>query len=111
MGVYNGRMIIVHICFVEYRIERAAEDRYRAWIARRQEEVGPFKLYEGTDQPLLFVEVWEAGDEKEAERVKEERCGERSSWRDMAEWVPGGSAKIHAWTFKPVNGPFERTSS
>ncbi|QHT60005.1 hypothetical protein GXP70_08620 [Paenibacillus lycopersici] len=92
------------ICFVEYRIEAAAERRYRDWIAGKQAEFPDFKLYEGTDQPLLFVEVWEAEDGEEAERIKKERCGERSSWLDMADWVPGGSAKIHAWTFKPING-------
>ncbi|NBD26227.1 hypothetical protein [Paenibacillus glycinis] len=89
------------ICFVEYHIEPSAEERYRGWIAPRRTEAG-FKLYEGTDQPLLFVEVWEAMDEEEALNIKKERCGERSSWREMADWVPGGSAKIHAWTFKPV---------
>ncbi|QHW30762.1 hypothetical protein GZH47_07760 [Paenibacillus rhizovicinus] len=96
------------ICFVEYRIDSAAELTYREWIAEKQDEFPGFKLFEGTDQPLLFVEVWEAPNVEEAERIKKERCGERSSWRDMADWVPGGSAKIHAWTFKPINGRAER---
>lgn len=64
-----------------------------------------FLLYEGTDQPLLFVEVWEARDEAHAEDIKEERCSERSSWHAVADWVAGGAAKIHAWTFRPINVP------
>ncbi|MBO7745172.1 hypothetical protein I8J29_13260 [Paenibacillus sp. MWE-103] len=102
----------MYICFVEYRIAPEAEAQYRAWIADKRSEAPGFALYEGTDQPLLFVEVWDAGSLEEAENVKKERCGERSSWRHMADWVPGGAAKIHAWTFKPVtDGRAERNSS
>lgn len=90
------------ICFVEYRIMPEHEEAYRAWIARRSEDPGGFKLYEGTDQPLLFVEVWEAGSVETAEAIKKERCGERSSWRIMSDWIPGGAAKLHAWTFRPA---------
>ena len=99
------------ICFVEYRIEAPFEQQYRRWIAERQEMDRGFKLYEGTDQPLLFVELWETTNEEEAERKKKERCEERSSWHVMADWVHGGSAKIYAWTFKPVGGLEELRSS
>jgi hypothetical protein len=95
----------MHICFVEYRIDAIYEEKYRTWIAEKLAEKNEFRLYEGTDQPLLFVEIWEAEDEKGAEAVKKERCSERSSWRIMADWVPGGTAKIHVWTFRPVIGP------
>ncbi|MBM7567412.1 hypothetical protein [Paenibacillus sacheonensis] len=98
------------ICFVEYRIEPEHERRYRDWMAAREAVFPGFQLYEGTDQPLLFVEVWEASDMDSAERIKKERCEERSSWLAMADWVPGGSAKIHAWTFKPINGRAGRSS-
>ncbi|REE92873.1 hypothetical protein A8990_103180 [Paenibacillus taihuensis] len=94
------------ICFVEYHIAQAFEDRYRSWIAQKQQEFkDAFQLYEGTDQPLLFVEVWEAATEEKAVGIKKERCDERSSWYEMTDWVPGGSAKVHAWTFKPISGP------
>ncbi|MBW7474390.1 hypothetical protein K0T92_06505 [Paenibacillus oenotherae] len=94
----------MHICFVEYRIAAEYEVHYRSWMSARSAESQSFQLYEGTDQPLLFVEVWEAEDEYSASRIKEERCSERSSWHAMAEWVQGGAPKIHAWTFRPVNG-------
>ena len=98
----------MYICFVEYQIDPSAEGKYRNWIADRLPADNRLKLYEGTDQPLLFVEVWEAEDEQQALNIKEERCSERSSWHEMAAWVPGGSLKIHAWTFKPFSGRGER---
>lgn len=94
----------MYICFVEYRIASEFEADYRGWITARQAELRSFQLYEGTDQPLLFVEVWEAKDEESADMIKKERCSERSSWHAMADWVQGGAPKIHAWTFRPVNG-------
>ncbi|UVI31710.1 hypothetical protein [Paenibacillus spongiae] len=93
------------ICFVEYRIEEQFEAQYRAWMAAKMAETRAFLLYEGTDQPLLFVEVWEADDESHAADIKEERCSERSSWHAVAEWVAGGATKIHAWTFRSVSPP------
>ena len=90
------------ICFVEYRIAAECEKDYREWMNERQAVSDGFKLYEGTDQPLLFVEVWEAESVEAAERIKKERCSERSEWRVLADWVQGGAPKIHAWTFRPV---------
>ncbi|MBP3962302.1 hypothetical protein [Paenibacillus lignilyticus] len=95
----------MYICFVEYHIAPESEALYRSWIADKPGNGEAFKLYEGTDQPLLFVEVWEAASEQEALDIKKERCGERSSWHAMSQWVPGGSPKVHAWTFKPISGP------
>ncbi|CAH1211516.1 hypothetical protein PAECIP111893_03419 [Paenibacillus plantiphilus] len=94
----------MYICFVEYRIDSEFESEYRSWISARQAEGPSFRLYEGTDQPLLFVEIWETEDESTADAIKKERCSERSSWHAMADWVQGGAPKIHSWTFRPVNG-------
>ncbi|RAP75359.1 hypothetical protein [Paenibacillus montanisoli] len=91
------------ICFVEYHIAPEFEQTYRSWIAEKPGAGDAFNLYEGTDQPLLFVEVWEAESEQEALDIKKERCSERSSWHEMAQWVPGGSTKLHSWTFKPIS--------
>ncbi|MBW7456477.1 hypothetical protein ACFOLF_10005 [Paenibacillus sepulcri] len=94
----------MHICFVEYQISEEFIMDYRSWAAIQQAEFNDFQLYEGTDQPLLFVEVWEAPNEEAALAIKKERCSERSSWFTMSQWVQGGAARIHAWTFRPVNG-------
>ncbi|WP_274652500.1 hypothetical protein [Paenibacillus humicola] len=90
------------ICFVEYRIDPDFEAEYRHWIGEKQAAPGGFELYEGTDQPFLFVEVWKAESVEAAERIKKERLRERSEWSRMAAWVQGGAPKIHAWTFRPV---------
>jgi len=90
----------MHVCFVEYRIEPEFEREYRAWIRGRQAEEG-FLLYEGTDQPGLFVEIWEAADKAGAEAIKKERCDERSSWTVMRDWLPRGK-QPHAWVFRRV---------
>lgn len=91
------------ICFAEYKIMHEYIDMYRDMIDElRTREARPFQLYEGTDQPGLFVEIWHADSCEEAERVKEERLDERSSWSALSQWIPGGPAKLHVWTFKPV---------
>ncbi|GGD75404.1 hypothetical protein [Paenibacillus nasutitermitis] len=94
----------MHICFVEYQISEDHANEYRAWMKIRQAENSGFQLFEGTDQPLLFVEVWEAPGEEAAMAIKKERCSERSSWHAMVKWVPRGASGIHAWTFRPING-------
>ncbi|MUT67568.1 hypothetical protein [Paenibacillus sp. NEAU-GSW1] len=92
-----------NVCFAEYRI--AAENRasYLSYTGRliRDGELNIY-LYEGTDQPNLFVEIWYADSEDEAEQIKKERCSERSPWYRVAEWVVGGADKLHVWTFKPA---------
>ncbi|HUC93942.1 MAG TPA: hypothetical protein VMS09_18325 [Paenibacillus sp.] len=88
--------------FVEYRIAPELRQSFMEWMAQAKLRESGFLIYEGTDQPGLFVEVWEAASEAEAERKKEERCGERSSWSVMFGYVSGGRDKVHAWTFRPV---------
>lgn len=91
------------ICFAEYKIMPEYVEMYREKVEElRKRETKPFQLYEGTDQPELFVEIWHTESYEEAERVKEERLNERSSWSALSQWIPGGPAKLHVWTFKPV---------
>lgn len=91
------------ICFAEYKIMPEYVEMYRDKVGElRKQETRPFQLYEGTDQPGLFVEIWHADSYEEAERVKGERMEERSPWSALSQWIPGGPAKLHVWTFKPV---------
>jgi hypothetical protein len=93
----------VYRCFVEYRIDPEARDAYLAWLGDMRATLNrAYHIYEGTDQPGLFVEVWEAESEEEAGRIQEERLDPRSSWSAMFEYVPGGQSRIHAWVFRPV---------
>lgn len=90
------------ICFAEYRIMPEYRERYLAETARLLRGCPGTTLYEGTDQPNLFVEIWPAATLEEADRIKKERCGERSSWSVVTPWIAGGEAKLHVWTFKPA---------
>ncbi|WP_435165469.1 hypothetical protein [Paenibacillus glycanilyticus] len=99
----KGLMTIMYICFAEYKIAAGERDVYLAYVNTLMKESGrSVQLYEGTDQFNLFVEIWTAATEAEAEAIKKERCDERSSWYRVAEWIPGGADKMHVWTFKPA---------
>ncbi|MHA6483078.1 hypothetical protein ACX1C1_14385 [Paenibacillus sp. strain BS8-2] len=91
------------ITFAEYRILPANLDMYLAETKRLTEKFhGRVTLYEGCDQPGLFVEIWNASDEAEAENIKKERCDQRSPWAILTPLIQGGEAKLHVWTFKPA---------
>lgn len=92
----------MHICFAEYRIIDEFRDQFLAYTAELLIGANDVYIYEGTDQPGLFVEVWQAPSLEEAERIKKERCSERSPWFKITEWIVGGPGKMHIWTFKPV---------
>lgn len=93
----------MYICFAEYRIMPEHREQYLSYTNRLlSTSNGLIKLYEGTDQPNLFVEVWSANSLEQAERIKEERCDERSPWYHVVQWIPGGKAKLHVWTFKSL---------
>ncbi|GFN31210.1 hypothetical protein [Paenibacillus xylaniclasticus] len=93
----------MYICFAEYRILPEFRDSYLTLsneLVRTSSDA--LIVYEGTDQPNLFVELWSADCEEAAERIKRERCSERSPWRQVDNWVQGGRAKVHVWTFRPA---------
>ncbi|WP_053372087.1 hypothetical protein [Paenibacillus sp. FJAT-27812] len=93
----------MYICFAEYRISEEWREQYLIYTNKLLEEGHDVQLYEGTDQPGLFVEVWNAASEEQAEQIKKERCNERSPWFRVSEWIVGGPAKLHIWTFKPAH--------
>lgn len=93
----------MHICFAEYRILPEYREQFLDLAEKlRDGENRLVQLYEGTDQPGLFVEIWDTATEEEAERVKEERLSRHSSWSALSPWISGGAEKLHVWTFKPV---------
>ncbi len=92
----------MYICFAEYKIMPEHREPYLALVNKLKEKDSRVKVYEGSDQSELFVEVWTAQSQEEADAIKEERCGERSSWHAVSQWIVGGGAKLHVWTFKPI---------
>ncbi|MGO4183868.1 hypothetical protein AB4Z45_06185 [Paenibacillus sp. MCAF9] len=93
----------MYICFAEYRVSPEFRAQYLDYTASLLKEGHDVQLYEGTDQPGLFVEVWNAATCEQAEQIKKERCNERSSWMHISSFIVGGAAKMHIWTFKPAH--------
>ncbi|CAM3978780.1 hypothetical protein L1N85_05390 [Paenibacillus alkaliterrae] len=95
----------MYICFAEYRISTEHRESYLSCTEGLLTDSLNVYLYEGINQPNLFVEVWQAKTAEEADRIKKERCSERSPWSRVNEWIIGGAEKMHIWTFKPAHTP------
>ncbi|WP_281889420.1 hypothetical protein [Paenibacillus sp. YYML68] len=98
----------MYIVFVEYRIEPQALELYAAWAEHMKLREPRLQLFEGTDQPGLFVELWSDLAEEAYVRMKQMRTGteeleptseDTQLWRELERWVVGGRAKIHIWRF------------
>lgn len=86
-------------CFVEYRVADEQRDAYLQQMASLKKRYSNLYLYEGTDQPGLFVEIWETETEEAAYRIRDMRLAQQSPWDEL----PGmASGKVNAWVFRPV---------
>ena len=86
-------------CFVEYKVAEANREAYLEALRLVRQHHPDVYIYEGTNQPGLFVEVWEAASEAEAEAIREERLSARSPWSAVSRHAAG---TVHAWAFRPV---------
>lgn len=89
------------IVFCEYSIPEAHRTSFSAWVASGPERWHSAQLLENTGQPGLFVEIWNAEDERHAAQIEEERR-EGRSWKEMEMWLKGGREGLRIWTFRPV---------
>jgi hypothetical protein len=89
----------MYICFAEYRIAEEHRERYFELMAGLRTSHPEMYLYEGTDQPGLFVEVWEAGTREEADGIRDMRLSDDSPWAAVTRLASG---KVHAWVFSSV---------
>ena len=90
--------------FVEYTIIHEKRIAYLHYMQKRVEQTG-LELFEGTDQPNLFVEIWSNVSYSAYLSLKEERLEpvKDSLWEDFEEMVQGGLKKLHIWHFnKPI---------
>jgi hypothetical protein len=100
----HGEVQKLHKVFVEYTILQEMRLVYlnhmREWLKRE----GRMELLEGSDQPGLFVEIWNEVSYEDYVLLKKERLqpspDQTFPWGD---WVKGGLAKIHIWHFKTIN--------
>lgn len=86
--------------FVEYTIVQEKRTDYLNYMQIIINQTG-LELFEGTDQPGLFVEIWSNVTHKEYEILKNERLNPEpdSVWEAFGEWLAGGVAKLHIWHF------------
>ena len=88
-------------CFVEYKVVEEARAAYLADLRLAMQHYPNVYIYEGTDQPGLFVEVWAAPTKEEADRAREERLAAHSPWAAVSRHAAGN---VHAWVFRPLEG-------
>jgi hypothetical protein len=95
--------------FIEFFILPDRRDEFLSLIPKIRDYqqiqwgVKDYEIYEGTDQPNLFVEEFYIEGEDDYLKIKEERVLEKELlWSDMNACVKGGGQKVHIWAFKNV---------
>jgi hypothetical protein len=90
--------------FVEYAINSTERETYLTYMQEWMKREARLELYEGTDQPGLFVEIWHDVSYEEYAQLKQQRkengMANLASFRE--EWLKGGFAKLHIWLFSIV---------
>ncbi|NOU99693.1 hypothetical protein [Paenibacillus planticolens] len=89
--------------FVEYTIKPDFRDSFLIYMQEWQQREGRLELLQGTDQPGLFVEVWNEMTYEEYTALKEKRLtGSGEDQGTWDEWIEGGLRKLHMWHFSPI---------
>lgn len=99
--------------FVEYKVIEEKKDEYLRKIRDLElvmNKIGAkdFQVFEGADQPHLFVEMFQVAKMESYYKLKRKRCQEEAEegvfWQAINNCVEGGKEKIHMWAFLPVKG-------
>ena len=94
--------------FIEYKVDAEQSGKYFSLLpaVRKQMEswqVQQYRIYEGTDQPLLMVEEFLVADQSRYERYKNDRLsGADAFWNEVHACVAGGAGKVHMWAFQEI---------
>ncbi|CAH8769122.1 hypothetical protein [Paenibacillus dendritiformis] len=88
------------IIFVEYRILPEAKERYLTVIRRQLKHRPDVVLYEGTDQPNVFVEQWLGTTADDYAALKKLRREGTDGWDEVTACIAGGVDKLHIWEFQ-----------
>jgi hypothetical protein len=90
--------------FVEYTIDQEKRKAYLHYMQKIIKQTG-LELFEGTNQPGLFIEIWSDINYAGYESLKLERSNPEkgSEWESFGEMILGGLSKLHIWHFcKPA---------
>ncbi len=91
------------IVFVEYKIIEAKRAIYLNKAAELMQTFPAAKVYEGTDQPGLFVEIWDGMEEEQFHAWKQVRIsGSMPLWREINACIKGGADRLHIWRFSSL---------
>ncbi|MBG9795824.1 hypothetical protein ABD76_26620 [Paenibacillus dendritiformis] len=88
------------IIFVEYRILPEAREMYLTAIRRLLKDRHDVVLYEGTDQPNVFVEQWLGTTADDYASLKKLRREGAEGWDAVTACIAGGADKLHIWEFR-----------
>ncbi|BFH12103.1 hypothetical protein WJ0W_000363 [Paenibacillus melissococcoides] len=88
------------IIFVEYRILPEARERYLNAIRRLLKDRPDVVLFEGTDQPNVFVEQWLGTTADDYASLKKLRIEGADGWNAVTSCIAGGVDKLHIWEFR-----------
>ncbi|MCR8645308.1 hypothetical protein NV379_21865 [Paenibacillus sp. N1-5-1-14] len=89
--------------WVEYHIMPESRESYLRFMEKKLRDYKHLELYEGTDQPGLFVEQWDALDHEEYLLLKGRRKDEdEEEWAEFTGYVKGGISKINIWHFTQI---------
>ena len=87
------------IIFVEYRIDPNKREAYELAIDRLLRTRANCILYEGSDQPNVFVEQYFETTPEQYAHMKQQRLEQESEWDEITACIPGGRSKLHIWEF------------
>ncbi|EJW15010.1 hypothetical protein M5X00_23735 [Paenibacillus alvei] len=93
----------MNIIFVEYRVDPDQRAQYLEQITERLKQFPQVVLYEGTDQPNVFVEQWMNTTPEDYKRLKRIRLEDSSEWDAITACIPGGKSKLHIWEFASIS--------
>ncbi|MBP1992046.1 hypothetical protein [Paenibacillus eucommiae] len=93
----------MHKVFVEYTIVEEMRGAYLLYMKELQLWERRLELFEGSDQPGLFVEIWDDVPYEEYLRMKSGRLeAAHNNAVPWGIWVQGGLRKLHMWHFAKV---------
>ncbi|MBN6187896.1 MFS transporter [Aneurinibacillus sp. BA2021] len=98
--------------FAEYKIQAEKRQDYLRKIddiamAMQQIGVDDFIVYEGVDQPGLFVEMFHVPTMDAYRKIKRKRCEDKAApgvfWQSINDCLEGGTDRLHMWAFAPIS--------
>jgi hypothetical protein len=92
----------------EYKVDKEQRETYLNLIHELKDQLHHFgaehiTIYEGTDQPDLFVEEFVVANMDVYTEIKDIRKNEQSVfWQKFNGCISGGKDKVHMWAFKKL---------